>query len=178
SRAETSHGLGLVRSLQGRAPEAEKIFERSAALYQVLSAKFPEGLRYRVELAGALNNLAQQRRARGDTEGARALLEEAIGHQEAVLKTDHRHTQSLVFLANHYGELADLLLHLRQPGQAEKTVWRQRATAQELAEKDGQCPVVRVFQARACENLARLRMGTRRFDEAEQHYGEAAGHWR
>src|SRR5262249_8549873 len=49
--------------------------------------------------------------------------------------------------------------------------------AQRLTES-GKSAVVRVFQARTCENLAHLRINTNKPGDAEQPYGEAAQHWR
>src|SRR5262249_56376258 len=108
-------------------------------------AKFPGVARYRVALGGALNNLAQERRALGDLQSARTLLDEAIGHQETILKTNPSDAQALDFLTKHHGELADLLWKSGKPEDADKAVMRQRTRAQELMEREPQSPSVRVF---------------------------------
>jgi len=176
--ADGTNGLGLLLSRRGRLKEAEAMLERSASVCKERVATFPRMARYRVALGGALNNLAQERRALGDLESARTLLDEAIAHQETVLKTNPSDAGALEFLTNHHGELADLLLKSGKPEDAEKTVARQRALAQELMEREPQSPSVRVFGASAAENLARFHSGAKRLDEAAAAYGEAAKAWR
>src|SRR5262249_60538541 len=99
---------GAVLRLSGRR-EGEKGLERAVSLGKELVAKFPEIHGNHGSLGGAEHNLALARAARGDVTGARALLEEAIKHQEHVIKTNHEQAKTLEFLHNHYGVLADLL---------------------------------------------------------------------
>jgi tetratricopeptide (TPR) repeat protein len=175
--AETLNYAGTLLRLS-RPREGEKTLERSVTLWKELVAKFPEIPRYHVSLGGAEHNLAQARAARGDATGARALLEEAIKHQEQVVKTNHEQANTLEFLHNHNGVLADLLRRLGEPGEAERIVLRQQALAHELAERAGKSPVVRVFQARACQNLVAHWRESKQPAEAVAASAEGAGHWR
>jgi serine/threonine protein kinase len=176
--ADTANDFGWLLRDRGRSPEAGLAFERSALHWKDLVAKFPDEARYRVGLGGAQHNLALVRAGRHDWAGARALLDEAIAHQEKALNINPQQAQLLEFLANHYVLLTDLLVKMGEPTAADQAVARQRDLAAALAEKDGNSVSVREFQARACTNLAVVRTQTARPQEAETTFREAAQLWR
>lgn len=176
--ATTANGYGVLLSVLARPVEAERTFEQAVATWRNLVSRSPKWARNRVGLAGALHNLARERRERVDLAGARELFEEAIQHEEEAIRLKHREPNALVYLGNHYRDLVSLLLKLNQLQEAEKAIERQLAVARDLTGKDGEWPAVRVFQARAWENLSLLRQGGLQLDKAAQACSEAAGHRR
>jgi transposase len=71
--------------------QAEDAYREAIALYKRLTVDFPAVTRYRAELALTLSNLAADLLTRHEPVAARALLEEAVPHSEAALKTNPRH---------------------------------------------------------------------------------------
>lgn len=171
--AETLSDFGVLQ-LESRPKEAEQTLGRSIAIWKDLVAKFSEAPSYRVLLGGALHNLALVRATHGDLPKARPLYEEAILHQERAVKIDPLHPSALEFLSNHRSRLAKLLQTMGEPQEAERTMLRQKALAQELAAKDGKAALVRIFQARTCEDLAYILRGNKQSAEAVAAFREAA----
>jgi tetratricopeptide (TPR) repeat protein len=72
--AKTLHGLGLLRSAQGRPDEARALLERALALEDVRGAQADAGTR-----AAILAALGDAQRALGDAAAAERSLREALG---------------------------------------------------------------------------------------------------
>jgi tetratricopeptide (TPR) repeat protein len=88
-RLAGSYGnLGGVFEDTGRLKEAEEAYIAALALSRQLAADFPNQPDMRNGLASALGNLALYHLKRRDFQAAKAKIEEALPHQEAVLKAN------------------------------------------------------------------------------------------
>ncbi len=101
------YNLGLL--LKGQAGEAEAAYRQALAVGRQLALDFPDQAEHRNRLGCILNNLGQLVRDRGAVQEARALAEEAIASQQAVLKLKPKHPPYLGDLRKHYLLLSNIL---------------------------------------------------------------------
>jgi serine/threonine-protein kinase len=111
--------LGLL--LTPRAPaEAANAFHRSLELRRQLAAEYPDEADYWSDLGVTLSNLARLLRVRGEFAAARRVLEEAVRHQEAALKTNPQHVRYRRFLVLAHWNTGKTLADLQEYAEAEK----------------------------------------------------------
>jgi tetratricopeptide (TPR) repeat protein len=84
--AATQGNLGCVLEDLGRSKEADEAYSAAHTVNKQLVAEFPKQLDLRNELTSALGNLAFFRLRQRDFQAAKAYLNEAWPHHEAVLK--------------------------------------------------------------------------------------------
>jgi hypothetical protein len=118
--ADGFNGLSLLRGLTPRWKEAEQYHREALAIRKKLVADFPTVPDYQSELGASLNNLAMVRKERGDLAEARQLLEQAVGHQRAARRTNRGNPTYRLFLRNHYLELSDVLVRMKEHAGAAK----------------------------------------------------------
>jgi tetratricopeptide (TPR) repeat protein len=183
--ANASNWYGILLDSLGKWYEAEVKYERAANLWKDLVEKFPETPSHRVGRGSALHHLAMKQAARRDFGKFRAMLEEAIGHQHAVLQVIPDHAIALRLLGFHYHELARILHLTGQTEEAEKLARKQLAMAQAWAAIDRRSIPIRVFLARSYETIgmlnfrgAQLPEGAEARREGTAAMREASGHWR
>jgi serine/threonine protein kinase len=177
--ATTSIWIGLLHQTNGRPKEAEAAFERAVTLWKDLVAQFPDSTAHRVNYGNALHNQAMKLRGRQENQKARALFEEAIGHQESALENTPNQSTSLEFLGNHYRELIRLLMRIDQLDEAEKVIRKQLAWAQRLGvSDDGRSLPILAFQARSYENAGRVLHPRHKLLEASEAYRDATERYR
>jgi serine/threonine protein kinase/Tfp pilus assembly protein PilF len=102
----------LVMSRVGREAEAERILREVLAIEESLAEEAPDNAQYQHMLGGIQNNVAMLLNRQRKFEAARALLEQAVVHQQAALKIDAGNREYRQFLRNHYQNLAETLERL------------------------------------------------------------------
>ena len=98
-----------------RRPEAEAPFERARELLKKLVSAPPDNPRIRNLYAATLHNLSEIVWHRGEADRAVALVEAAIGQEQAALKSDTTLSYVQLFLRNHYCNLAEYLANHPDP---------------------------------------------------------------
>jgi tetratricopeptide (TPR) repeat protein len=123
--ALTQYNLGLILHNLGRPVEAEPAIRRALELRTRFMEDFPNIPELQNRVGEALRKLAVLVRVnRGDHAEAQRLLEKAIGHTKAALKTDARNPSYLRMLGYEYTTLADTLIDLGDHVQAARTAER------------------------------------------------------
>jgi tetratricopeptide (TPR) repeat protein len=98
-----------------------------------LAADFPTVARYHRDVAGSMNNLANNLRQTGRRAEALALYEAAIRHQRQALEREPQNVPSLSFLAHHQQNLGILLADLGRRNEAEAQLHESLALWEKLA---------------------------------------------
>lgn len=83
--------------------------EAAIAIMRRQLAADPQSVDLENSLGGALHGVALARKNLGDRVGAKAMLLEAIAHQDAVLQRAPNYTFAIQFRCNHYLKLAEVL---------------------------------------------------------------------
>jgi hypothetical protein len=112
--------LGLLRVATLELKAAEHYHREAVAIRKKLVDDFPNVPDFRSELGASLNNLAMVRKDRGDLAEARQFLEQAVGHQQAARKTNPGNATYRQFLRNHYWELTEVLVRMKEHAEAAK----------------------------------------------------------
>jgi tetratricopeptide (TPR) repeat protein len=148
--ANIHYNLANILSHLDRHQEAEAEFVQAREILQKLTADFPKMIEFRHFLGGVLNNMAHYPIERGELAAARTLLEQAVEHQSAALKSNPKHRVYREWLGNHYRTLTEILVKQGEHAAAAKTA----AEAPRLyPDKGEQCLRAAGFVAR-CVSLA------------------------
>src|SRR5947208_4771442 len=120
------NNLGILLKNDEKDPvrmrEAEDVYRQALAVHQQLVADFPGAPDHQNEVAGAMVNLGRFLLNQKDFDGARRLLEEALPHHQAALKTSPRNPYYLRFYRNNRWRLAETLLELKDHAGAARAV--------------------------------------------------------
>jgi serine/threonine protein kinase len=108
-----NHQLALLLKSTGQHQKAEEIYRQNLKAQRKLAATFPDQPNYQHELARTLDGLARCLLDRARSEEARPLLERAIECQKAALQRQPRDAKYLDSLRDHYQQLAETLLRLK-----------------------------------------------------------------
>jgi tetratricopeptide (TPR) repeat protein/tRNA A-37 threonylcarbamoyl transferase component Bud32 len=134
--------LGLLLPGVGQLPEGEIAFQDAVNLLQRLAADYPAVSNYANDLAGVLVNQANLKLAAGDFAEARRLLEQALPHHQAALRSNPRDPGYGQYFRNNRWILCQVLVKLADHSAA-------AATAEELV-RLGFDPVGDVYNAACC----------------------------
>jgi tetratricopeptide (TPR) repeat protein len=101
--------------------ELEKTLRQVLEIREKLAEEHPEVPHFQNSIAGTLNNLATALMNRGEWEEARRLLECAIVHEQAALKTNPKNKYYRQFLTTQLNNLTGVQLALGDPNAARQT---------------------------------------------------------
>jgi serine/threonine protein kinase len=111
-QSETYTKLGALLEEKGRSSEAETLFRKAVGVCQELVVSHPRVARYHASLGNALDGVARQVSARGDSKGARELQEQAVHHGDAARQASPDNFQYRIWLQDLYRHLGWTLLDL------------------------------------------------------------------
>jgi tetratricopeptide (TPR) repeat protein len=134
--AKTRRSLGSLLFLTGRSREAEQEQRQSLEILEKLAAQYPEVPDYRSRVGGSLNSIADVLMDRGNWEGARQLLEQALVHQQAALEIDPQQRSYKIGLCRHLENLIAVQLALGDQAAAARTA----ETCAHHLNTNGPCP--------------------------------------
>jgi hypothetical protein len=112
--AQAHRRVGAIRRQLGLLPGAEAALIRAVELTEALAQEFPTDPAYQRQTAGTLEMLALIQKERGEYRKAAPLLDEAIRHQQEVIRQDSAKAKDRASLANLHHLLGNLRMDLRQ----------------------------------------------------------------
>ncbi|HET6882644.1 MAG TPA: protein kinase [Pirellulales bacterium] len=115
--ANSFTNLGLFQMQNGQFDKADQAYREGIDLLERLVREFPAVPEYQGALGAALNDFAMATGQR-DPQGARALLERAIGCQQLAIELNPRERTFHKFLRNHHLVLSRILLQLGEHADA------------------------------------------------------------
>ncbi len=102
-------------------PAAAKAYEEQVVLLKGLAEQFPKQFEHPHSLGAVLNNQGNLRNSQGDAEAAREIFTEAVRRQQAALALKPGDPKAVQFMDNHLGNLAGVLLKLKDHAAAAQT---------------------------------------------------------
>lgn len=164
--------LGNVLSAQNQPQDAEPILRRAIAVNATLTAKIPEDVQIRFDLAKCYNNLGELLRKQGDTDQALASFLAARSINEALVKAFPKQPRYSDILASNLTNLALVLVHV-DPPKVEETNRTALAIYEKLVAEYPENFPYRLGLVRCLRNLGTVVASANKPEQAEVMYKEA-----
>jgi serine/threonine-protein kinase len=171
--AAASRRVGDIYWKLGQAKEAEAAYQRSADLYALLAADFPDRPDFRFDLAKSRSNLAALLKDTGRPQEAERVYGDVLGLQKQLVAEFPDQLQFRMEEAISHNHLGLLLSHLGRPKEAEMAHDQALALQQQLAAGFPDRADLRQELAESHTNLGNLLAATGRPEQAEVHHRAA-----
>jgi len=168
--------VGDLLSDTGKPAEAMKAYELALPIRERLARDHPEAPDYAGELGGLLNNIAKIDLDAKRFDPARDRLQEAIVWQKKALAVNPADPKYRQFLANHLTNLNIAALGLGntgKPAEAMKAYELALPIREQLAREHPESPDYACDLGGLLNNIARIDLDARRFDEARNRLQQA-----
>jgi tetratricopeptide (TPR) repeat protein len=156
--AECDNDRGVVFLDMRQTDEAERWLRQSLEAREQLAREYPTIAARHRDVGATLNNLATIERNRGNREGMKKLLEQAIVQQQSAVAVDPHDQTARRFLANHQNNLGVVLMELKQFADSAKAHEAARSIFAELAKDYPNEPEYRARVAGSHHQLGQLQL--------------------